>query len=280
MTDRRWLLVVAVAGIALFALSFLDGWLVHERELRGEGYRFVETALSAWRGRALPVLSAGVVLALLVGVLAAVAARRPGSVPAAVLLIGAVATLGIVVSGAWPIAQEGHASSVRVSPGPLLGVGIGLALVMVAAGIAIRRPARPLVVAAVAAGLLLVGAGAGGRWLGLQWAEGTGQHWSEGSYTRPASNGGPALTLTINDGRFSIGDRSGSHEPDRWSGTWEASGWTVVLDEDPACRGSRGAYHAHAEGDDDLRFVKVVDTCRDGERAADLESGVWERDSG
>ena len=27
----------------------------------------------------------------------------------------------------------------------------------------------------------------------------------------------------------------------------------------------------------DLRFVKIVDTCRDGERAADLESGIWVR---
>lgn len=272
MTDRRWLLVVAAAGIAIFALSFLDGWLVHDRELRGEGYRFVETTLNAWRGRALPVLSFGVALALLVGMLAAVAAWRPGSVPAVIVLVGSVATLGLLLSGAWPIAQDGHASSVRIAPGLLLGAGIGLALVMVAGGIAIRRPARPLVVASLAAALLLIGAGAGGRWLGLQWAEGTGQHWSEGSYTRPATADGPALTLTISDGRFTIGDR--------WSGTWEASGWTVVLDGDPACPDARGTYHAHAEGDDDLRFVKVVDTCRDGERAADLEAGIWERDSG
>lgn len=272
MTDRRWLLLIAAAGIAIFALSFVDGWLVHERELRGEGYRFVETSLNAWRGRAMPVLTVGVVAALLVGALAAVAAWRPGSVPAAVLLIGAVVTLGLLLSGAWPIAQDGHASSVRVSAGPLLGAGAVLALLMVAGGIALRRPARSLVVATAAAGLLLVGAGAGGRWLGLQWAEGTGQHWSEGSYTRPATGDAPALTLTIGDGRFTIGDR--------WSGTWEASGWTVVLDDDPACPDSRGTYHAHAEGDDDLRFVKVVDTCRDGERAAELETGIWERDAG
>ena len=40
----------------------------------------------------------------------------------------------------------------------------------------------------------------------------------------------------------------------------------------------RGTYHAHGAADDELRFVKVVDMCDDGARAADLETGIWERD--
>ena len=124
------------------------------------------------------------------------------------------------------------------------------------------------VVAAVAV-LALLG-GAGGRWLGLQLAEGTGRHWSEGSYTRVATDGEETETLTIEGETFAIGDR--------WGGRWEWSGWTVVVDDDPACPDSRGTYHAHGAGDEDLRFVKVVDTCAEGARAADLETGIWERD--
>ena len=51
-----------------------------------------------------------------------------------------------------------------------------------------------------------------------------------------------------------------------------------MVDDDPACPDSRGAYHAHGVDDEDLRFVMVVDTCEDGARAADLETGIWERD--
>jgi hypothetical protein len=52
----------------------------------------------------------------------------------------------------------------------------------------------------------------------------------------------------------------------------------VTIDNDPACPDARGTYHAHGEGEADLSFVMVVDPCRDGERAADLETGIWERD--
>ena len=50
MTRRRWLVVIAVAGIAIFGLSFVNLWIVHERVVRGEGYRLVHVFLSAWRG--------------------------------------------------------------------------------------------------------------------------------------------------------------------------------------------------------------------------------------
>ena len=53
----------------------------------------------------------------------------------------------------------------------------------------------------------------------------------------------------------------------------------MVIDDDPACPGSRGTYHAHGEADEGLRFVKVVDTCADGARARDFETGIWLRDS-
>jgi hypothetical protein len=36
----RWLGVRAVAGIVIIVISFADGWIAHDRELRGEGYRF------------------------------------------------------------------------------------------------------------------------------------------------------------------------------------------------------------------------------------------------
>jgi hypothetical protein len=51
----------------------------------------------------------------------------------------------------------------------------------------------------------------------------------------------------------------------------------VIIDGDPACPDSRGTYHARDAGDENLYFVKVVDTCADGARAADLETGTWVR---
>ena len=59
MTRQRWLLVVAVCGAAIFALSFVNGWIVLDRELRGEGYRHARSTVSAWRGAGLPVLALG-----------------------------------------------------------------------------------------------------------------------------------------------------------------------------------------------------------------------------
>jgi hypothetical protein len=171
-----------------------------------------------------------------------------------------------------PIGQEGHASSVALTPGWVGGAGALLAVALVAAAAAVARPSGRAVAALfVVGGVVLLG-GVGGRWFGLQAAAGTGQHWSDGSYTRPATEAHESETLTISSGRFEISDR--------WSGAWGASGWTVVLLDDPACPDARGTYHAHGEGDEgvDLRFVKVVDPCRDGERAADLEDGIWRRD--
>ena len=112
-------------------------------------------------------------------------------------------------------------------------------------------------------------AGSGGRWYGLQLAEGDGRHWSDGSYTRAAVGDQPTETLTFEGATITIGDR--------WSGSLDWNGWVINIVDDPACPDARGTYHAHGEGDEDLSFVKIIDTCRDGERAADLETGIWER---
>lgn len=76
--------------------------------------------------------------------------------------------------------------------------------------------------------------------------------------------------MTLTETTYVIGDR--------WSGTFESSGCPIILDDDPACPTTRGTYHAHGVADDDLRFVMVVDPCMNGARAADLETGTWERD--
>lgn len=263
------LLLVAASGAALFGLAFVPGWIVLDRELRGEGYRHVQTLLDAWTGRAAPVLP----LAALTGFLTAILAllglgwRHPRLTAPA--LAGSLITLWLVLAAAIPVSQDGHASSVDLSPGWAVAAGAALAAAMVAGSAVGTNPTRRALGAALAVGLVVIIAGGLTRWVGLQVAEGSGAHWKEGSYVRQAAGGEATERLTIGDGRFTIGDR--------WSGTFESSGWTVVLDEDPACPRSRGTYHAHGEGDDDLRFVKVVDTCRNGARAADLETGIWER---
>jgi hypothetical protein len=269
VTRRRWLLTIAAGGLGIFALSFVGGWLIHDREVLGEGYRSAQVALSAWRGPAVPVLTLAVITGVAVGGWAAVAAWRP-TLPRWPLVWGSVVVLGLLLATAAPISQAGHASRVDLSAGPLLALGIAVATLMVVAAIAAEPPRGRVLAAAVAAGLLLMAGGAGGRWIGLQTAEGSGRHWSEGTYTRAATGGERTETLSIGDGTFTIADR--------WSGTWEWSGWTVSLDGDPACPDARGTYHAHGTDDDGLRFVKIVDTCGDGARAADLETGIWERD--
>lgn len=268
MNRARWLLLVAVTGVAIFALSFVNAWIVHDRELRGEGYRHAQYFLSAWRGVGVPVLTMAAFAALGTAAWAVVVMRREG-MPAWPLVIGSALVVGLVCSAAWPVSQDSLASSVDLSFGPLLPIGVALAVAMIVGSLAAARSSRRLLLAMAAIGLVALVGGAGVRWLGLQLAEGTGEHWSEGEYVRPAVDGEPEEVLSIGDGTFTIGDR--------WSGTWESSSWTVVLDNDPACPESRGTYHAHGVDEEDLRFVKVVDTCEDGARAATLETGIWER---
>lgn len=269
MTRGRWLLLVAVAGTTIFALSFVNAWIVVDRELRGEGYRHALSSVSAWRGAGLPVLTIGALAALATAAWAVLLVRAPAR-PSWPLIAGSVVVVAVLLAAAVPVGQDAHASSVDLSAGPLLPVAIVLAAGMVAGALAVTRPSRAIVIAAAGLGVLVLVGAAGGRWVGLQVAEGSGRHWSEGSYTRTATGDEPTESLTIGDGTFTIADR--------WGGRWEWSGWTVVLDADPACPDSRGTYHAHGVADDDLRFVKVVDTCEGGARAADLETGIWERD--
>jgi hypothetical protein len=273
LSQRRALWLLAAAGLALFALSFVEGWIVHDREIRGEGYRTVQVLLSGWRGVAVPVASAAGVVALGVAVWAsaiAVGRIRLTANPQRVGLIGSAVVVGLVAASAWPIAQSGHASSVRLSVGPLWPAVAVLALVMLGASVSVARPPWPAVTVALSVGVLALAGGIGGRWIGLQLAEGTGQHWEVGSYTRAATDGQPTETLTLDGTTYAIGDR--------WSGALESSGWTVILSGDPACPGVRGTYHAHGVDDVDLRFVKVVDPCAGGARAEDLQAGTWRRD--
>lgn len=269
MTRAGWLWVAAAAGIAVFALSFVNGWIFHDRELRGEGYRQVQVYLSAWRGVAMPVTSLAAIGSLGTAVAAALLIARR-SVPTWVPVIGAALVIGLIVASAWPVTKDGHASTVRLSAWWLLPAGLAVAVAMTTGVLRALRPSRRVMLAAATLGVVAFVAGAGGRWIGLQWAEGTGRHWEVGSYTRPVADDRAALTLTLTGDRFAIGDRFG--------GDFESSGWTVSLDNDPACPDARGTYHAHGENEADLRFVMVVDPCLEGARAAELEAGIWIRD--
>lgn len=270
MTRQGWLWVAVVAGVLLFALSFVNGWIFHDRELRGEGYRHVHVLLSAWRGVAMPVTSLAAILAVLVAVTAAVDALTRRRLPTWLPVIGVALVVGLVIASAWPVTKDGHASTVRLSAWWLLAPALSLAVLAAVAVRAAYRPSARVLGLALLAGLVTIPVGAAARWQGLHWAEGTGRHWEVGTYTRPATDGQPTESMTLTGERYRIGDR--------WEGTFESSGWTVILDDDPACPDARGTYHAHGENEADLRFVMVVDPCRDGERAADLETGIWRRD--
>ena len=114
MTRSRWLAAIALAAVALFALSFVNAWIVHDRELRGEGYRFVQYFLSAWRGVGMPVLTVAAVTALATAGWATAVLRRP-SLAAWPLMAGSVVVLGLMVATAWPLAQDDHGEERRHS---------------------------------------------------------------------------------------------------------------------------------------------------------------------
>jgi hypothetical protein len=263
---------MALSGLAIAALSLVDAWIVHDREVRGEGYRDVLTTLSPWESVAVPVLTLGIVIGVATAAAALLQLRQRDGLPTWILPVASVLTLSLVASTLVPIGQDGHASSIDLTAGWAGLVGIALAATMVVTAVWLVRPRRTHVVRLVATGVIVLGVAVGARWIGLQVTAGSNEAWSDGSYTRAASDGQPAEVLTIGGDRFEIGDR--------WSGSWESLGWTIVLSEDPACPDIRGTYHLHGHPealDEDLRFVMVVDPCRDGERGADLETGIWER---
>lgn len=270
MTERRWLSVVTIAGIALFGLSFLDGWIFKLREVRGEGYRFVETMYGAWRGVGIPVLTVAAVLAMVVAVAAGLRLTRRWRTPDLLLLAGSAAVLGLVLATAWPVSHDTHASTVDLTASWLLPVGALLALAMLVASLAVAAGGRRVLLSAAVLTVGVLALGAVARWQLLAASEGTGRHWTEGRYTRNATGDQPTETLALSDTTYAIAGR--------WAGEIEWSGWTISFFDDPACPGSRGTYHAHDAGGEDIRFVKLVDTCLDGERAADLETGVWRRE--
>jgi hypothetical protein len=280
------LLAALLAGLALLALSFVPGWLVHLRHLGGHGLTQLETVLTAWERRSVPILSLGVLLAVaaaaltVLGALPVPATRR--SPPGAgngrgrqvrrLAASAGLAGLALLAASAWPVEQVGHASGVELSAGWPLAAGIGLGVVIGAAAIAIADlPTGPLVAMAAVAVVLAV-SGVGGRIALLNLAEGDGRHYADGSYTRAASDGQPAETLTLDDGRYAVGDR--------WSGSYEGLGLILSLTDDPACPDARGSYRVFSAGGDDIRWEMIVDTCADGARAADLSAGVWRRDGG
>jgi hypothetical protein len=271
VTVRRATVIVALAGAAIFALSFVNGWIVHDLEVRGEGFRHSEILLSAWRSVAVPVLSIAPMVAIGTTVAALVMLARPGTLPRWLLVAGSLTVLAIVASSLVPLGWNGHTTSIDLRPGLLTVLGLMLASTMLAASIVAAEVNAARWVPIAIVGIVVAGLGVGGRWTVLELSGPSNQNWEDGTYVRAGAD--PALTLEIEDGTYRIGDR--------WAGTWEGGGgWTVALDDDPACPGSRGAYHAHSAGADDagLRFVKIVDTCLDGERARDLEAGIWERE--
>ncbi len=272
MSRSGWLAVGVVTGAAILGLSFADGWIVHRRELSGEGYREVVSVVGAWRSVGLPILALGVATAVATAGAALAALLGRPRVPSWILPVGSAVTLGLVGATLVPIGQDGHASRIDLTPGWAAFAGTALAAAMVGAVILLTRPAARYVLALAGLSVLVGAGGAAGRWAALQAGAAPTEAWALGTYIRAPADDQPELTLTVEAGRYRIGDR--------WSGAWESRSWTVILVDDPECPDARGTYHAHNVGPDaeDLRFVKVVDTCGDGARAADLETGVWERD--
>lgn len=246
----------------------MPAWIVHFREMRGEGYRTLNLDLSAWQGGAVPVLAAGVVVLVASGAFAvAWSTRRQRSLPVGIPIAAGIGA-GLLGAAAWPISHVGQVSGLWLSPGWALAAGLLLAVVLVAGALRLAG-ARWRVVAGTALGALLaVAGGVGGRSVLLAGAEADRPHWSDGTYTR-ALDDGRRQVLTLQDATYRLGDT--------WSGRFEASGLTMILVDDPACPDARGAYRIFSAGDDDIRWELIVDVCADGARVPDF-SGTWQRD--
>jgi hypothetical protein len=168
------------------------------------------------------------------------------------------------------VSQQGLASGVTLTPGWALGIGVALAAIVAGGALSLAGLSGRMLAGSAAVGVLIAGAGVGGRALGLNLGEGTGRHYSPGSYTRQATAGQPTERLTLTANTYQFGDR--------WSGTYDGTGLVVALTNDPACPAVRASYHVKRAGEgDDITWEKIIDTCRDGARAADLQAGVWVR---
>lgn len=265
-----WRVGIAIGGLVVIGLSFVPGWIQHLRVVMGEGPRNIGTPLTAWELESFPVLAAAVVADGILVVVSLLGLFRPALVRSWLAPVLALAALGLLVGAAWPVHQEGLASSVTLSPGWVLGLAIGLNLAMLVAALLPTTP-RPTLLAAGALAFVVVAAGVtGGRALQLSLVEGNGRHWSDGSYTRQAAAGQPTETLTFHNGTYTVDDR--------WSGRLDASGLIVVLTDDPACPSARGTYRVWSAGGRDIWWQKIVDTCVGGARAKDLQAGIWARD--
>lgn len=253
-----WHWALLALAIVILGLSFVPGWLVHEREVRGEGYRTFAIDLTAWqlRSGSLPVIAGGVLAALAVGV---AAVTLPGA--RRWLLVGLGVAVGLLAAGLLPLERLGHITHVWLGPGWLLGAGIGLVVAMGAVAYRGAAPGRRTLAAAGVVVVLAAVLGGGVRLLQLELTEGADPHWSDGSYTRVDGTGG---LLEFDGGTFALGP---------WSGEIEAAGINVILTGDPGCPDARGFYRVRPV-DDGVLWEKVVDTCADGARSEQLE-GVW-----
>jgi hypothetical protein len=264
---RIALIVVLLAGLAILGLSFVPAWLVHDRIVLGEGFRRVHVELSAWTSQSWPVLSAAVLLATLGSALAVARLVRMPHPGSGWVLVAACAGLGLAAAGAVPVSQSGHASSVMLTADWGLLVAIALAGAGVVGAAVAAAPTRLVAAACAALVVIIVVGGWGGRVVELNLTEGTGRHYSEGSYTRPATGDQPAETLTFGATTITVGVR--------WSGQYEGSGRVVSISDDPACPDVRGSYHVDAAAGGGITWEMIVDTCANGARARDLTTGVW-----
>lgn len=253
----------------MIGLSFVPGWLVHDRVVLGEGPRDLLAHFNAWQNQSLPVLGAAVVVEGIVAAGALVLLVRRLPMGGLALPLATALGLGLLLASTWPVSQEGHASSVAVSAGWPLGAGIAIGAGMLMAALLVSPISRFMLVAVLGVVVAAAAGGAVGRQIELNLAEGTGHHWSEGTYTRPATSGAASEQLTLRGNRYSVGQR--------WSGTFEASGNVVILTGDPACPDARGSYHVQAAGaNGGIRWERIVDLCAGGERARDLQTGIWQ----
>lgn len=245
-------------ALVIVGLSFVPGWLVHEREVRGEGYRTFAIGLTAWqlRSGSLPVIGGGVLAALAVGVTAVTvpAVRRW-------LFVGLGVAAGLLAAGLLPLGRLGHITHVWLGPGWVLGAGIGLVVAMALVAYRGAAPGRRTLATAGVVVVLAAVLGGGARLFQLELTEGAEAHWSDGSHARADGTEG---SLVIDGGTFRLG---------RWSGEIQAAGINVILTGDPGCPDARGFYRVRPV-DDGVLWEKVVDTCADGARAEQLE-GVW-----
>ena len=307
-------LVAGASGAALFATSFLRGWVDAERHIVGYGQARVVSQQNAWAGFFEPWLPLIGILGL-AGAVTAVAgwrSRRPVGALLAVLGLAALGAIAVVMTSAPDNVDPNHATDWMGTPGALSWLGVALTSLLSVGGLLSTvspTTRRTPVLGTGVVVLALLAACANDAVPSPTEAEAVAPDWrTDANEPYPFTTPIPPLLATALDGVYSrdptdrysgpraacrrcppypvdrgtstltlaLGRYAVVHEEPRYVGIghFVVEGDTLILTNDPECGETRGTYRWERDGAQ-LQLDVIDDPCAFGQRAADLTGRIW-----